>query len=460
MIFPQIINKLMEVPKRIGPYSVYGTLGSGGYGQVLAVRDPKTLQNFAMKISEDKQSLQKEYKILKTLSKCEDFMKVFEFGSIDNFDFILMELFGKNLQYRDNDYIYSIKCVAAVGLEILNRIEKMHNLDIIHRDIKPSQCLLTSDKKKVFLVDFGLSTFFKIEGKHRVFKNKCRFKGSVIFSSINTHLGFRHSRRDDLESLSYTLLYMIRGNLPWHIDEKLDNHRNIKLILNQKLNIKRDYLFREVPAEFESFFKYTRKLMYDQTPNYSYLKSLLSKFANSEPLHFNFDWIVESEFFSKYTSKVEIKDKLPVLYVKNCNGEFISKRRNGTIEFNAFRKLSKSFDVHDLEEIRKKTAESELRSKKSRSKSSKAKKTEVHLKIDDFLNSHSPSASMEIFEMKANSFSIQEKPSQSSFLSDDGEETSRSKLPEFENRKQIIDSRKIFINSTKRKSADARCLII
>src|SRR5574343_2025051 len=224
----------MDIPKKIGPYVVYGSLGSGGYGQVLAVRDAKTLQNYAIKISDDKKSLQKEYKILKTLGKHEDFMKVFEYGKTGELDFIVMEIFGKNLQYKDNDYILSIKCVAAIGLEIINRLEKMHNLDIIHRDVKPSQFLLTNDQKKVFLVDFGLSTFYRTDGKHRQFKTKCRFKGRVIFSSINTHLGFRHSRRDDLESLSYSLLYLIRGNLPWHIDEKIDSLRNLKLILNQK----------------------------------------------------------------------------------------------------------------------------------------------------------------------------------------------------------------------------------
>ena len=453
----------MDIPKKIGPYQVYGTLGSGGYGQVLAVRDSKSLQNYAVKISDDKKSLQKEYKILKTLSKNEDFMKVFEYGKTGDLEFIVMEIFGKNLQYKDNDYILSIKCVAAVGLEILNRIEKMHNFDILHRDVKPSQFLLTHDQKKVYLVDFGLSTFYRSEGKHRQFKTKCRFKGSVIFSSINTHLGFRHSRRDDLESLSYSLLYLIKGNLPWHVDEKINSLRNIKLILNQKLNIKRDYLFRDIPAEFESFFKYTRKLLYDQTPNYSYLKSLLQKFTNPEPIHACFDWIVDSDFFSKYTSKVETKNESQVLYVKNCNGEFMSKRRNGRLESNIIRKLSKSFDVQDLEILRKNIQEKELRSKKERSKSGKPKKTQNHLRIIEGLNSPSIAGSMEIGAevYKANSMTIHGKASlQSSFMSDEGDETCRYRLPEFQDREKIIDIRKTFITSIEKKPALLNCLII
>ena len=451
----------MDIPNKIGPYLVYGTLGSGGYGHVLAVRDSKTLQNYAVKISDDKKSLQKEYKILKTLSKQEEFMKVYEYGSAADFDYIVMEIFGKNLQYKDNDYILSIKCVAAVGLEILNRIEKIHNLDIIHRDVKPSQFLLTHDQKKVYLVDFGLSTFYRSEGKHRSFKTKCRFKGSVIFSSINTHLGFRHSRRDDLESLSYSLLYLIRGILPWHIDEKIDCLRNIKLILNQKLNVKRDYLFRDIPAEFESFFKYTRKLLYDQTPNYTYLKSLLQKFTSSEPITRCFDWLSDSEFFSKYTSKVEIKNQSQVLFVKNCNGEFMSKRRNGTIEGNLLRKLSKSFDVKDFDILQKTIQKQALRGRKSRSKSGKPKKAHQTLKIIESLNSPIAAGSIEIDGevFKSNSMMVHGKASlQSSFMSDDGDETCRSRLPEFQDREKIIDSRKDFITSIEKKPSEPKCL--
>ena len=453
----------MDIPKKIGPYLVYGTLGSGGYGQVFAVRDSKTLRNYAIKISDDKKSLQKEYKILKTLSKNEDYLKVFEYGKTGDLDYIVMEIFGKNLQYKDNDYMLSIKCVAAVGLEILNRIEKMHNLDIIHRDVKPSQFLLTHDQKKVYLVDFGLSTFYRSEGKHRKFKTKCGFKGSIIFSSINTHLGFRHSRRDDLESLAYSLLYLMKGNLPWHFDEKISNLRNIKFIFNQKLNIKRDYLFRDIPAEFESFFKYTRKLLYDQTPNYSYLKALLQKFTNPEPISACFDWIVDNEFFSKYTSKVETKNQSQVLYVKNCNGEFMSKRRNGRLESNALRKLSKSFDVKNLEVLRKNIQEKELRSKKARSKSGKPKKDHHHLRINEGLNSPSVAGSMDISAevFKANSMTLHDKASlQSSFMSIDGDETCRYSLPEFQDREKIIGIRKTFINSLEKKPTLLKCLII
>lgn len=465
---------MIDVPKKIGSYSIYGTLGSGGYGQVVAAHNSNTLKNFAIKISEDRKSLKKEYKILKILQKNEDFMKVYEYGSQGNFDYIVLDLFGKNLQYKSNDYLLSLKTVSAIGLEILSKIEKIHNLDIIHKDIKPSQFLLSHDQKKIFLVDFGISTFFRVNNKHKIFKTKCRFKGSVLFSSINTHLGFRLSRRDDLESLAYSLLYLIRGELPWKILENINSSKYIKVILNQKLNIKRDYLFRGIPAEFESFFLYCRKLLYDQTPNYSYLKSLLSKFLQTEPIYANFDWIVEPEFFRKFESKVETNNKNAMLYIKNCNGEFMSKRRNAQMDLSKLRRVSKSFDVNDMKELinlKKKTVDVENPVKKSqkikrkgiRSKSNKPKGMKLSncLNVDGGLNVSSLSGSnenLQVLELKIGSYSACASGPvsvSSSIIIDetyDQEcETSRNNMPEFLDRENIFKNREVFLEKVSEK---------
>lgn len=464
---------MIDLPKKIGPYSIYGTLGSGGYGQVVAAHNTNTLKNFAIKISEDHKSLKKEYKILKILQKHEDFMKVYEYGSLGTFDYIVLDLFGKNLQYKTNDYLLSLKTVSAIGIEILSKLEKMHNLDIIHKDIKPSQFLLTHDQKKIFLVDFGISTFFRVNNKHKIFKTKCRFKGSILFSSINTHLGFRLSRRDDLESLAYSLLYLMKGELPWKIMENANSSKYIKVVLNQKLNIKRDYLFRGIPAEFESFFLYCRKLLYDQTPNYSYLKSLLSKFVQAEPIYANFDWIAEPEFFSKFESKVETIEKSPMLYIKNCNGEFMSKRRNGQMDLNKIRRVSRSFDVNnfkDLINLKKKTVDVENPAKKTqkikrkgaRSKSNKPK----GIKLSNCLNvtgnlmvpSNNSSDSLPMLELKIGPFSAnssQPVSVSSSIIIDetyDQEcETSRNNMPEFIDRENIFKTREVFLEKISEK---------
>ena len=300
------------------------------------------MQNFAIKVSADHESTAKEYKILKTLSSLPEFMKVYEFGNFGTFDFIVMEFLGKNFQYKENDVILSLRTVAAIGIEILDRIEKMHSLEIIHKDIKPSQFLLSSDRRNIVLVDYGMATYYREDGKHKSFKTRCNFKGSVMFASINNHMGFRQSRRDDLECLCYSLIYLLKGELPWGVDNRIQGFKKWKLILNQKVHTKKDYLFQDTPSEFESFYKYTRRLLYDQVPNYSYLKSLLQKFITTDPLYNNFDWITNPNLFSKVESHVEITGKKCVLHLKNIDGEFFSRRRNGKANVCSIREGNKS----------------------------------------------------------------------------------------------------------------------
>ncbi|KAK8970048.1 Casein kinase I isoform delta-like [Platanthera guangdongensis] len=77
--------------------------------------------------------------------------------------------------------------VACIAVESISILEKLHMKGFVHGDVKPENFLLgqpgTADEKKLFLIDLGL--------------------------------GRTGSRRDDLESLAYTLIFLIRGRLPW-----------------------------------------------------------------------------------------------------------------------------------------------------------------------------------------------------------------------------------------------------
>ncbi|OMJ91036.1 hypothetical protein SteCoe_6501 [Stentor coeruleus] len=296
----------MSFPKRIQQYSIEKVLGVGGYGQVFLASTTKTSEKIAVKVSHDRQSLMKEYGLLKHLSKLDGFMKVYEYGELEEEDFFVAELLGKNLSYNFNDRILSFECVCAIGLELLNKIEKMHENDVIHRDIKPSQFLISTDKKSIYLVDFGMACFFRVKGNNKEFKTRRKCRGTVSYASINNHLGFRQSRRDDLESLCYSLLYLVRGGLPWKLEKRIEGFKKWKLVLNQKINISDKELFGNLPPEFSVMLKYTRKLCYDQTPNYAYMKSLLGKFLVSDKIWCYFDWLdsPDKPFMQKRNSQI------------------------------------------------------------------------------------------------------------------------------------------------------------
>ena len=126
-----------------------------------------------------------------------------------------MQLLGQNLLYyskqcQSTDYKF-ISRIAIDGLKIL---QKLHRSHFIHNDIKPHQFLFFEKTSKLFLVDFGLSEKFKINNKHRPMEEKQAIVGSCLFSSINCHNRVTLSRRDDIISFFYMLIYLIKGSLP------------------------------------------------------------------------------------------------------------------------------------------------------------------------------------------------------------------------------------------------------
>lgn len=94
-------------------------------------------------------------------------------------------------------------------------LEKLHKAGFIHKDIKPDNYRIHNDI--VMMIDFGLSQQFIKNGIHDA-RSRIGFEGSPFFSSINALQGYSLSRRDDLESLGYSILYMMNPPhqyIPW-----------------------------------------------------------------------------------------------------------------------------------------------------------------------------------------------------------------------------------------------------
>jgi hypothetical protein len=106
--------------------------------------------------------------------------------------------------------------------------------------------------------------------------------GTARYSSLNNHYGYKQSRRDDFESLGYTILYWLLGRLPWQgIDEK-DFRVKWKKVRRIKRAITPDELCRGLPVQFRIFMKYVFKLAYAQRPNYAYLRGLFRQLLPSQ----------------------------------------------------------------------------------------------------------------------------------------------------------------------------------
>lgn len=104
--------------------------------------------------------------------------------------------------------------------------------------------------------------------------------GTANFVSNNTHKGIQQSRRDDLESIGYMLIYFLRGELPWMKINKLSENQN--KLRNQMIGeVKRQTSLKELcrfsPPCFVKYFEYVKSLGFDDAPDYGYLRDLLNE---------------------------------------------------------------------------------------------------------------------------------------------------------------------------------------
>ena len=156
----------------------------------------------------------------------------------------------------------------------------MHEHDYIHRDLKPENWVIGLDKEEnlIYLIDFGLSKKYKdAKGEHILYKEGKSILGTVRYVSIYTHLGIEQSRRDDIESLGYILVYLAKGVLPWQGLKAKTQKERYKLIMNKKIENKPELLCHGLPEAFCQFFEYARGIQFNERPDYSYLKGLFHR---------------------------------------------------------------------------------------------------------------------------------------------------------------------------------------
>ena len=128
---------------------------------------------------------------------------------------------------------------------MLSALQFVHSLKYVYRDMKPHNVMINlSDVDKngnlngnARLIDFGLAKRYICNNRHVSFKRK-NFSGTLKYASINAHNRMTQSRRDDMESLFYTVLYLLKKSyLPWNeITVSSKKVRNEK-IKNMKQNL-------------------------------------------------------------------------------------------------------------------------------------------------------------------------------------------------------------------------------
>lgn len=232
------------------------------------------------------------------------------FGSTRNHNVLVMDCLGPSLEDRLNECRrrLSIKSVLMIGIQALRRIEFVHSKSFLHRDIKPDNMLMgNTHNSTVYLVDFGLAKRYRDHGtkQHLPYRDGKHLTGTARYASVHTHLGIEQSRRDDLESLGYVLVYLFKGTLPWQGIRVANKKQKYAKIRDRKQNMSLRELCREMPSQMVDYFRYVRRLEFEDRPDYSYLRGLFRKALERKNMVEDgiFDWMESSSHRSSRKSR-------------------------------------------------------------------------------------------------------------------------------------------------------------
>ena len=213
---------------------------------------------------------------------------------------MVLDLLGPSLEDLFNycGRRFQLKTVLMLADQLLSRLEYVHTKSFIHRDVKPDNFLIGLGKRQsvIHIIDFGLAKKYRDPRSHQhiPYRENKNLTGTARYASINTHIGIEQSRRDDLESLGYVLMYFIRGSLPWQGLKANTKKQKYERIMDRKMSTSTEQLCKGYPTEFRSYFEYCRSLRFEDRPDYAYLKRLFKELFYRKGYQYDnmFDWTI------------------------------------------------------------------------------------------------------------------------------------------------------------------------
>ena len=307
-----ILNKLF-----FNKYQCIKKLGEGSFGRIYEAIYNN--EHFALKF-EDRE---KNVDLLETEASIMNYLKgpnipfIKSYGSAGNYNILIMQLMGKSLEELINKKkTFSVKTVCLLGFQMVTILEYIHNKHIVHRDIKPDNFVMGLDSlsKRLYILDFGLAKKYRSSRtlQHNPLINKKKLTGTARYASIHALEGYEHSRRDDLEAVGYVLMYFLRGNLPWQGLQGKNKEERYKKILYKKMNTSPSDLCLGFPKEFENYITETRKMQYEEDPNYDNLKKKFLKIIEEDNQDFDYiyDWSTEEEKILRRKEFLDTKNQI------------------------------------------------------------------------------------------------------------------------------------------------------
>ena len=329
--------------KYFSKYRTIKKLGEGSFGKVYKAEYNN--EYYAIKFEDrvkGQNLLETEANIMSYL-KGPNIPSIKSYGYSGEFNILVMQLMGKSLEEIFNKLQkFSVKTTSLLGYQMVSILQYIHDRHIIHRDIKPDNFVMGLGKYNadLYILDFGLAKKYRSSKtlEQCPYIKKKKLTGTARYASIHALEEMEQSRRDDLESVGYILMYFLRGNLPWQglkIKSKEDRY---KKILDKKKEVSSEQLCQNFPEEFKEYLEYTKNLEYTEEPKYEKIKM---KFKNliikklKDNFDFIYDWTTQHDIKMRQINyQHKTKDKEEKIEEKNILKQENNKDINIIVENN------------------------------------------------------------------------------------------------------------------------------
>ncbi|KAI8079802.1 kinase-like domain-containing protein [Halteromyces radiatus] len=292
-------------------------IGAGSFGEIYLGTNLSTNEDIAVKLESTKAThpqLEYEARVYRLLAGGVGIPFVRWFGKETDYNVLVMDLLGPSMEDLFNycKRRFSLKTVLLLADQMLARVEFIHSKGFIHRDIKPDNFLMGTARRgnQVNMIDFGLAKRYRDPKTmtHIPYRENKNLTGTPRYASINTHLGIEQSRRDDLESLGYILVYFSCGQLPWQGIRARTKKEKYDKIMEKKMTTSHESLCRGLHTEFTIYFNYVRSLRFDDSPDYAYLHKLFRTLFIREGFQYDyiFDWTLRKMHEKRVTDSQSI----------------------------------------------------------------------------------------------------------------------------------------------------------
>ena len=334
----------------LGKYRLKDQIGEGSFGMIYRAESESGLYavKFEKKRPNKRSLLESESKIMSYL-KGPGIPKIYSYSIYNDYNVMVMQLLGKNLNSllnKTEEKRLSLKTICMLGIKMIRILEYIHDKHIIHRDIKPDNFTMDYEKgTMLYLLDFGLAKQYRSSKtlEHYPMKKNKKLTGTARYASINALRGNDQSRRDDLESIGYVLIYLLKGVLPWQgIDAKTKEEKYAKILYKKEITPPEE-LCNGYPDELVNYLKYTKNLEYEEDPKYDYLIELFEKIIKidlKEMIDYRYDWIISREKKEKENDKKnnislisddinKSKDRINISTLNNVNNTTLGFKEIG-----------------------------------------------------------------------------------------------------------------------------------